>query len=66
MGIYAGIYNETLDIALTYKTSLVSEEKAQAFLDQYLEVIRRYPPSQQSDAGTSKPSKSIRKIVQTQ
>jgi hypothetical protein len=66
MGIYAGIYNEALNIALTYKTSLVSEEKAQAFLDQYLEVIRKYPPSQQSDAAPLKPSDSIRKIVQTQ
>ena len=66
MGIYAGIYNEALNIALTYRTSLVSEEKAQAFLDLYIEDIRKYPPGQHSDAMALKPSDSIREIVQAQ
>lgn len=39
MGLLATTYNGTLDISLTYRTCLVSVEKAQAFLDLYVEQL---------------------------
>jgi len=43
MGIRLATYNRNLDISLTYKTSHFSKEKAQMFLDLYVEEIKNYP-----------------------
>jgi len=43
LSINADIYNKSLNISLTYKSALFSEEKAQMFLDLYVEEIRNYP-----------------------
>jgi len=43
LSISADIYNKSLDISLTYRSALFSEEKAQMFLDLYVEEIRNYP-----------------------
>jgi len=45
LSISADIYNKSLDISLTYRSALFSEEKAQMFLDLYAEDIRNYPLS---------------------
>lgn len=43
LSICAGIYNKRLNISLTYRPALFSEEKAQTFLDLYVEEIKNYP-----------------------
>lgn len=43
LSICAGIYNKRLNISLTYRPALFSEEKAQMFLDLYVEEIKNYP-----------------------
>jgi NRPS condensation-like uncharacterized protein len=43
MGIYVGTYNKNLNVCLTYRTSFFSKEKAQMFLDLYVEEIKNYP-----------------------
>ncbi len=43
MGIYVGTYNKNLNVSLTYRTSFFSKEKAQRFLDLYVEEIKNYP-----------------------
>jgi hypothetical protein len=43
LSISADIYNKSLDISLTYRSALFSEEKAQMFLDLYVEEIKNYP-----------------------
>jgi NRPS condensation-like uncharacterized protein len=41
--ICAGIYNGNLSISVTYRPALFSKEKAQQFLDLYVEEIKNYP-----------------------
>lgn len=48
MGIYVGTYNENLNVSLTYRTSFFSKEKAQMFLDLYVEEIKKYPVGPES------------------
>jgi NRPS condensation-like uncharacterized protein len=43
MGIYVGTYNKKLNVCLAYRTSSFSKEKAQRFLDLYVEEIKNYP-----------------------
>jgi len=43
LSICAGIYNKILNISHTYRPALFSEEKAQTFLDLYVEEIKNYP-----------------------
>ena len=43
LSICPGIYNKRLNISLTYRPALFSEEKAQTFLDLYVEEIKNYP-----------------------
>ncbi len=43
LSISASIYTRSLNISLTYRSALFSEEKAQMFLDLYAEEIRNYP-----------------------
>jgi len=40
LGIASGTYNRNLNFSLTYRTALFSEEKAQMFLDLYVEEIK--------------------------
>ena len=42
LSICAGIYNKNLSISITYRTALFSKEKAQMFLDLYVEEIKKY------------------------
>jgi NRPS condensation-like uncharacterized protein len=42
LSIAVGIYNRNLNLSLTYRPALFSEEKAQTFLDLYVEEIRNY------------------------
>ncbi|MCJ7792186.1 MAG: condensation domain-containing protein [Dehalococcoidia bacterium] len=42
LSIAAGIYNKNLNFSLTYRPALFSEEKAQMFLDLYVEEIKNY------------------------
>ena len=44
----AGIYNKSLNISLTYRPSLFSREKAQEFLDRFIEEILNYPMDTES------------------
>jgi hypothetical protein len=43
LSICAGIYNKNLDISVTYRPALFSREKAQRFLDLYVEEIKNFP-----------------------
>jgi NRPS condensation-like uncharacterized protein len=43
LSICASIYNKSLNISLTYRSALFSKEKAQSFLNLYLEEIKNYP-----------------------
>jgi len=43
LSISANIYNKNLNISLTYRSALFSEEKAQMFLDLYVDEIKNYP-----------------------
>jgi NRPS condensation-like uncharacterized protein len=43
LSISANIYNKNLNISLTYRPALFSEEKAQMFLDLYVDEIKNYP-----------------------
>ena len=43
LSLCAGIYNKRLNISLTYRPALFSKEKAQMFLDLYVEEIKNYP-----------------------
>lgn len=43
LSISANIYNKSLNISLTYRSALFSEEKAQMFLDLYVEEIKNFP-----------------------
>ena len=42
LSITAGTYNRNLNLSLTYRPALFSEEKAKIFLDLYVEEIRNY------------------------
>jgi len=42
LSIAAGIYNRNLNFSLTYRPALFSEEKAQMFLDLYVDEIKNY------------------------
>jgi NRPS condensation-like uncharacterized protein len=42
LSIAAGIYNRNLNLSLTYRPALFSEEKARMFLDLYIEEIKNY------------------------
>jgi NRPS condensation-like uncharacterized protein len=42
LSIAAGIYNRNLNLSLTYRPALFSEEKAKMFLDLYVEEIKNY------------------------
>jgi NRPS condensation-like uncharacterized protein len=42
LSIAAGIYNRNLNFSLTYRPALFSEEKAQMFLNLYVEEIKNY------------------------
>lgn len=42
LSIAAGIYDRNLNLSLTYRPALFSEEKAQMFLDLYADEIRNY------------------------
>jgi NRPS condensation-like uncharacterized protein len=42
LSIAAGIYNKNLNLSLTYRPALFSEEKAKVFLDLYIEEIKQY------------------------
>ena len=42
LSIATGIYNRNLNFSLTYRPALFSEEKAQMFLDLYVEELRNY------------------------
>jgi NRPS condensation-like uncharacterized protein len=42
LSIAAGIYNRNLNLSLTYRPALFSEEKAKMFLDLYGEEIKQY------------------------
>jgi len=42
LSIAAGIYNRNLNLSLTYRPALFSEEKARMFLDLYVEEIKNY------------------------
>jgi len=42
VSIAAGIYDKNLNFSLTYRPALFSEEKAQMFLDLYVEEIKQY------------------------
>ena len=44
----AGIYNRNLNLSLTYRPALFSEEKARMFLDLYVEEIKNYQVGVQS------------------
>jgi len=48
LSIAAGIYNKNLNFALTFRPALFSEEKAQMFLDLYVEEIKNYQVGAQS------------------
>jgi len=48
LSIAAGIYNKNLNFSLTYRPALFSEEKAQMFLDLYVEEIEQYQGEQSS------------------
>jgi NRPS condensation-like uncharacterized protein len=43
LGIAAGIYNKNLNLSLSYRRSLFSDEKARQFMDMYVEEIINYP-----------------------
>jgi hypothetical protein len=43
LSISADLYNKSLNISLTYRSALLSEAKAEMFLDLYVEEIRNYP-----------------------
>jgi hypothetical protein len=43
LSLSANSYNKSLNISLTYRSALFSEEKAQMFLDLYVEEIKNYP-----------------------
>jgi NRPS condensation-like uncharacterized protein len=42
LSIAGGIYNRNLNLSLTYRPALFSEEKARMFLDLYVEEIKNY------------------------
>jgi hypothetical protein len=42
LSIAAGTYNKNLNLSLTYRPSLFSEEKARMFLDLYVNEIENY------------------------
>jgi len=42
LGIASGTYNRNLNFSLSYRTALFSEEKAQMFLDLYVDEIKKY------------------------
>jgi NRPS condensation-like uncharacterized protein len=42
LGIASGTYNRNLNFSLSYRTALFSEEKAQMFLDLFVEEIENY------------------------
>ncbi len=42
LSIAAGIYNRNLNLSLTYRPAMFSEEKARMFLDLYVEEIKNY------------------------
>jgi hypothetical protein len=42
LSIAGGIYNRNLNLSLTYRTALFSDEKAQMFLNLYVEEIKNY------------------------
>jgi NRPS condensation-like uncharacterized protein len=42
LGIASGTYNRNLNFSLSYRTALFSEEKAQMFLDLFVEEIKNY------------------------
>jgi hypothetical protein len=42
LGIASGTYNRNLNLSLTYRPALFSEEKAKMFLDLYVEEIKNY------------------------
>jgi hypothetical protein len=42
LSIASGTYNRSLNFSLTYRPALFSEEKAQMFLDLYVEEIKNY------------------------
>jgi len=43
LSISVSIYNKSLNISLTYRSALFSKEKAEMFLDLYIEEIKNYP-----------------------
>jgi hypothetical protein len=45
LSIAAGIYNKHLNFSLTYRPALFSQEKAELFLDLYVEEIKQYQVS---------------------
>jgi NRPS condensation-like uncharacterized protein len=42
LGIASGTYNRNLNFSLSYRTALFSEDKAQMFLDLYVDEIKNY------------------------
>jgi hypothetical protein len=42
LSIAAGTYNRNLNLSLTYRPALFSEEKARVFLDLYVDEIENY------------------------
>jgi NRPS condensation-like uncharacterized protein len=48
MGICVNTYNENLNVCLAYRTSCFSDQKAQAFLDLYVEEIKSYPVTERA------------------
>lgn len=48
LSIASGTYNRNLNFSLTYRSALFSEEKAQMFLDLYVEEIKNYQVGTQS------------------
>jgi NRPS condensation-like uncharacterized protein len=48
LSIASGTYNKNLNLSLTYRPALFSEEKAQMFLDLYVEEIKNYQVGAQS------------------
>ncbi|MDY6853305.1 MAG: condensation domain-containing protein [Thermodesulfobacteriota bacterium] len=43
LSICAGVYNKNLNFSLTYRPALFSKDKAQMFLDMYVQEIKDYP-----------------------
>jgi NRPS condensation-like uncharacterized protein len=51
LSICAGIFDRNLSLTVTYRPSLFSREKAQAFLDLYVNEIKGYPVSVDTPEG---------------